>query len=121
MHAINFKKGLTLVCLFFFSLPSAAQLLPGKMTGFKFSQCTEAGCFIFKGPVGYISRINSLFSAEQTELQLVSKDLRSTASFQCDEFNFDIQINIMTCIRTSGSESFEFNAQTNKISYFKNP
>lgn len=121
MFSINLKKGLTFVCLFFLSLQSAAQLFPGKMTGYKFSQCGEVGCFIFKGQTGFVSKINSLFSAENTQLELISKDLKSSTYFNCDEFNFDIQINVMTCIRSSGSNSFEFNVKTNNISYFKNP
>lgn len=121
MFPIYLKKGLTFVCLFFLSLTSAAQLFPGKMTGYKFSQCGETGCFIFKGQTGFVSKINSLFSAENTQLELISKDLNLSTSFKCDEFNYDIQINIMTCIRPSGSKSFEFNGKTNSISYFKNP
>jgi len=114
----SFLKRIAFAILFFIPNFCFSWLPPGKMTGFNFSRCQSSNCYLFRGSIGYTSKMNSIFSSENTVLQISSTHSDGNKQFFCDEFTYNLLQEIMTCTDLPRSQMIELNLIKNKLSTF---
>jgi len=104
-----------------FLIPAIGQswLPPAKISGFKFTQCSSTLCYLFSGMTGFTSKMNSIFSAENTDLKISSNDSVISDQYMCQEFTYNLSQEIITCTDHLNARVIELNLVTNSKSVYK--
>lgn len=116
------KNGFAIASLFLFSFKAYAYLPNGKIIDFNFKEQTNVFNYEISGPVGYVSHLNEVFSAEQAVIKIYKHAadlsrlvvLNESHIINCQEITFELNNGYIMCIQANGYTSI--NLKTDKIS-----
>ena len=114
-----FFKRTAFAVLFLIPTQGYSRLPPAKISGYKFTQCSSKLCYLFSGPIGFTSKMNSIFSAENTDLKISSSDSVISEQYLCQEFTYNLSQEIITCTDHHNARVVELNLRTHSKSVFK--
>jgi hypothetical protein len=104
---IKSRLAIASLLFLFLSINAVAFLPNGKMQNYSFKEQTAVHNYIISGPIGYVSIVNNLFSAEKAVIKVYDRSSQNLneSSFKkeilCNELTYELNNSYILCIQDS--------------------